>query len=293
MSYIRTAASGFFALALLGVSSVRAEVPPEDLEKIRTAAPPEAPSKPKKPRKVLVFSLANDYRHKSIPWGAQASRILGEKTGAFTAVLSDDPATFDQDKLSRFDAVIFNNNCGNPIKEPRRRKNLLEFVRGGRGLVGIHCAAHLDWPEYAEMLGGYSISHPWNAGSTVTIKLDDPDHPLVQCFRRSSFLHTDEIFEFKDFSRAKVRVLLSLDTARTDMNRPGISRTDGDFALSWIRSYGRGRVFFSALGHQKDVYRRPAILKHYLAGIQFALGDLEADTTPSAKLVGTSLMLGK
>ena len=131
------------------------------------------------------------------------------------------------------------------------------------------------------MLGGYSISHPWNAGSTVTVKLDEPNHPLVQCFAGSSFQHTDEIFEFESYSREKVRVLLSLDTTRTDMQLPGIKRTDGDFALSWVRNYGQGRVFYSALGHQPDVYWRPTILKHYLAGIQFALGDLEADATPS------------
>ena len=77
-------------------------------------------------------------------------------------------------------------------------------------------------------------------------------------------------------------MLLSLDTARTDMNKPDIKRTDGDFALSWIRNYGQGRVFYCALGHQQDVYWRPAILKHYLAGIQFAMGDLEADAAPRA-----------
>jgi type 1 glutamine amidotransferase len=173
-----------------------------------------------------------------------------------------------------------NNNCGNPIAAAQRRANLLEFVRSGRGLIGIHCAAHLDWPEYTDMLGGYSISHPWNAGSTVTIKLDEPNHPLLRCFGGASFLHTDEIFVFRDCSRRKSRVLLSLDTAKTDMNRPGITQKNGDYPLSWVRDYGRGRVFYSALGHQKEVYWQPSILKHYLAGIQFALGDLPASAKP-------------
>ena len=174
-------------------------------------------------------------------------------------------------------------NCGDPVPDPTRRKNLLEFVRGGRGLVGIHCAAHLDWPEYTDMLGGYSISHPWNAGSTVTIKLEEPDHPLMQCFGGSSFKHTDEIFVFGKFSRQKVRVLFSLDTEQTDMTKPGIKPKDGDYPLCWISRNGKGRVFYSALGHQKDVYWRPTILKHYLAGIQYALGDLQADATPTPK----------
>ncbi|MFH1923505.1 MAG: ThuA domain-containing protein [Planctomycetota bacterium] len=281
MNQLRAVVGGFLALAILAVSSGRAEIPPEDLARIRAAAPFDAPAKPKKPRKLLVFSLASEYRHQSIPWGAEAFRILGEKNGAYRAILSDDPAMFDRDKLATFDAVLFNNNCGNPVKDPARRKNFLEYVRSGRGLIGIHCAAHLDWPEYTEMLGAYSISHPWNTGSTVTVKLDDPGHPVVACFARSSFLHTDEIFEFRDYSRDKLRVLLSLDTDRTDMTVPGITRKDGDFGLSWVRSYGQGRVFYCEFGHQKDVYWRPVILKHYLAGIQFALGDLEADTTDS------------
>lgn len=261
-----------------------ADIPAQDLAKIRLAAPQDAPATPKKPRKLLIFSKADGYIHESIPWGAQALRILGEKTGAYMAVLSDDPIMFDKETLFQFDAVALNNNCGNPLPDPVRRNNLLEFVRSGRGLVGIHCAAHLDWPEYTDMLGGYSISHPWCVGSTVTVKLDEPEHPLVMCFAGSSFQHTDEIFEFDHFSRKKVRVLLSLDTARSDMKKPDIKRTDGDFALSWIRNYGQGRVFYCALGHQQDVYWRPAILRHYLAGIQFALGDLEADASPRVAL---------
>ena len=264
------------------VLAAAAEVPPEDLAAIRLAAPSAAPAKPTKPRRVLVFSNADGYVHDVIPWGAAALRILGEKTGAYAATLSDDPAMLDKDRLNEFDAVVMNNNCGNPIADLQRRANLLDFVRGGRGLVGIHCAAHLDWPEYTEMLGAYSISHPWNAGSTVTIRLEEPDHPLVRCFVAASFPHTDEIFVFKDFSRAKGRVLLRLDNAQTDMNKPGVTDKTGDYPLSWVRRYGQGRVFYSALGHQQDVYWRPTILAHYLAGIQFATGDLEADAAPLA-----------
>jgi len=271
---------GLVILNCVASAAALAEPPPEDMEKIRLAAPQDAPAKPNTRRQVLVFSKADGFVHDSIPWGAAALRIMGEKTGAYSATLSDDPALFDRERLFQFDAVVMNNNCGNPIAATERRTNLLEFVRSGRGLVGIHCAAHLDWPAYTEMLGGYSISHPWNAGSTVMIRLEEPDHPLLRSFTAASFAHSDEIFVFRDFSRQKVRVLLSLDTARTDMNKPGVTK-DQDVPLAWIRRYGEGRVFYSALGHQKDVYWRSPILKHYLSGIQFALGDLKADATPS------------
>ncbi len=282
-----------FMLAVLAPGGAAATpaspaVPQEDLRRIQKAAPAQAPAKPKKPRKLLVYSRATHYRHDSIPWGAQAIRILGEKTGAYVALLSDDPAMFDRDKLHQFDAVLFNNNCQNGIIASVRRQNLLAFVRGGRGLIGIHSASHTpDWPEFVDMLGGFSVNHPWNAGSKVVVKIEEPDHPVAKPFGGRSIVITDEIFQFRNTSRQKVRVLASLDTQRTDMNKPSIFRTDGDFALSWVRSYGKGRVFYCAFGHQKDIYQNPTILRHYLAGIQFALGDLEADTTPSAKLPRT------
>jgi type 1 glutamine amidotransferase len=275
----RVSILSLLAAAAVAGMSAGADIPPGDCEQIRLAVPSTAPARPKRPRKVLVFSRAEGYVHAAIPWGAAALRILGEKTGAYAATLSDDPAMFDRQRLFPFDAVVMNNNCGNPIADSQRRANLLEFVRSGRGLVGIHCAAHLDWPEYIEMLGGYSISHPWNEGSRVVVKLEEPGSPLLASFGRSSFEHSDEIYLFGRFSRKNVRVLLSLDADHTDMNKPGVAK-DQDVPLSWIRRYGEGRVFYSALGHQKDVYVRPPILKHYLAGIQFALGDLDADAAP-------------
>ena len=110
-------------------------VPQEDLEKIQEAAPIRAPATPKNPRKLLVFSRLTGYRHKSAAWGAQALRVLGEKTGAYSPVLSDDPAMFDRQRLFEFDAVAFNNNCGNPVQDTQRRNNLLEFVEIGRAHV--------------------------------------------------------------------------------------------------------------------------------------------------------------
>jgi type 1 glutamine amidotransferase len=258
-------------------------IPEEDIKKIEEAAPQEAPATPRQPRKLLVFSRLTGYRHASVPWGAQALRILGQKTGAYTPVLSDDPAMFDRQRLVQFDAVVFNNNCGNPVQDPQRRKNLLEYVADGGGLVGIHCAAHIDFPDFITMLGGWSVNHPWNAGSTVTLKIEYPDHPLTKMFGGTRYDYTDEIFQFDRYSRKRQRVLISIDTQRTDMNVPGVFREDGDFGLVWIRSHGKGRVFFSAFGHQKDVYWRPVILEHYLTGIQFALGDLPMDTTPNPR----------
>jgi type 1 glutamine amidotransferase len=110
-------------------------------------------------------------------------------------------------------------------------------------------------------------------------------------FDGKEFLYMDEFFRFPTapYSREKLHVLLSMDVQKTDMNqgRPcqwPCVRPDHDYAVSWIRSYGKGRVFFAILGHQPTIFTTPPLADYFFRGIQFILGDLNADTTPSAKL---------
>lgn len=270
-------------LISLAAPAGQGQVPQADLDKMAQAVPDKPAVKPGKNRQLLVYSGMGGYAHGSVPWGAQAFRIMGEKSGAYTAVLSNDPAVFDQESLLKFDAVLFNNNCNGGIDDPQRRENLIEFVRGGGGLVGAHCAIHpFNWPEFVAMLGGYSISHPWTAGTTVTLKIEESDHPLTRCFDKPSFVHVDEIYEYARYAPHRQRVLIRIDPAKTNMNVP-ILRKDNDWGISWIRREGKGRVFFCALGHDNEVYWNPTVMAHYLAGIQWALGDLPADATPKTK----------
>jgi uncharacterized protein len=264
--------------------AAQSAVPEEDLAQMTLAAPDKPPGAPLKPRKVLIFSRCPGFRHASIPWGQAALRILGEKTGAYQPVVSDDPAMFDTQAIAQFDAIIFNNMCGNPLDEPKRIENLINFVREGGGFVAIHCGGSLDWPQYVEMIGGMAINHPWNSNEIATLTIEEPSHPIVQPFRAARVTLNEEIYQFDDrFSRDRVRVLISLDTSSVDMKRPRIQRTDGDFALAWVKTYGRGRVFYTALGHNKHMYWDPRVLGHFLAGIQYALGDLEAPAEPRAE----------
>jgi len=257
-------------------------VPPEDIEKIKAAAPTQPLVTPAKPRKLLVYSDTLMYYHTAIPWGVEAIRIMAESTGAYSVLVSDDRSVFQNEYLRQFDAICFNNTCGSPFQEQELRQNIVDFVHDGGGFMGIHCSAHtfVDWPPYGEMHGGYSLSHPW-VDEMVTVKIEEPDHPCVSCFGESLEL-VDEIYELsaEPYSRDKVRVLASIDTEKTDMTKPDITRTDGDFALCWVRQYGKGRVFWSAFGHYENLYWEPKMLEHYLAGIQFALGDLAVETKP-------------
>lgn len=270
----------------LNPPAVGAPPTPEQLEQIKAAIPAKAAVKPQQPRKLLVFTLCKGFRHSSIECGAKALELIGERTGAYKAVVSDDVAMFSPEKLRHFDAVCFNNTTGELFDDPKLKQSLLDFVNSGKGIVGIHAATDCfyKWPEFGEMMGGYFDGHPWHANDTVTLKIEEPDHPLCSCLPGSNFVITDEIYQLKaPYSRDKLRVLLSIDTTKTDMTKKGIHRTDGDFAVSWLRDYGKGRVYYCSLGHREDVYWNPTVLKYYLAGIQYACGDLKADAMPSAK----------
>jgi type 1 glutamine amidotransferase len=255
---------------------------PEEAEKIAAAVPARATARPGRPRKLLVFSLGKGHVHTAIPYGATALELIGRKTGAFEAVHSTDPEARRSWSLGQLDALCSNNsNRMDFFQDGALRKSVLDFVKGGKGLVGIHAETtnfapqyKLDRPEGAELLGGISDRHPWHERGTI--KLDDANHPLSAAFGGRGFAITDAIYPFRrPYSRTRLRVLLSLDTAKT------VQRRDNDFAVSWVRSHGKGRVFYCSPGHDHDVFRRPDVLRHYCDSVQFALGDLSVDTTPS------------
>ena len=255
---------------------------------IRAAVPLHARAKPARARRVLVFYRTEGYVHASIPFGNEALRRLGEVTGAYSADTSEDLDALSPGYLAAYDAVIFNNTTHLSLPPPQRGA-LLAFVRGGKGLIGIHSASDsfYTWPEGQALLGGTFNSHPWTAEDTVAVKLDDPESPLTAAFGRRGFWVKDEIYQIAGpYSREHVHVLLSLDMSRPENARKPeqLVRDDQDFPIAWVKEEGKGRVFYSSLGHNAEIYRNPELLQHYLDGIQFALGDLRADATPSAGL---------
>ena len=160
----------------------------------------------------------------------------------------------------------------------------------GKGLVGSHAATDCfySWKEFGDMMGGWFTGHPWT--TEVPLKIDSPNHPLVRDVRPDkTFVIKDEIYQFgprgdqhQPYSRDRLHVLLSLDASQFDVSKG--NRADQDYAVSWVQNYGQGRVFYCSLGHFDEVYCDPTVLRHYLAGIQYALGDLPADATPSGSV---------
>ncbi len=264
--------------------------------------------KPAKARKVLIYSHCNGFVHgQGIEAAKAAFTAIGKKTGAFECVISDDLANFEKPAIDQFDAIYFNNTTGElftgkafdkcatvPPKEEqaaitaRLRSNLVEFVKGGKGIMGNHGAADCSygWREWGEMIGGYFIGHPW---ATIWVTNDDPTHPINAAFGGQDFQITDEIYTFGPsrvlkwdaYSRDVNRVLLSVNIQKSNIAKG--PRADNDYGLSWIKTYGKGRTFYCAFGHDERAFRNPAVLQHMVAGLQFVLGDLKADATPKPK----------
>ncbi|UCD49754.1 MAG: DUF1080 domain-containing protein [Phycisphaerales bacterium] len=300
---------GFFSVLMVCflATTSSAQLTNAQAKRMEAAVPHQARVSAKQPRKVLIWNtpFMEQCPHKgySVPQAEYAMCLLGEKTGAFEAVVSDDVAMYLPENLKQFDAIIMNNSNGQWIRpteadmpklagygsnidaiEKLLRQSLLDYVAQGGGIVAYHHAigGNNDWPEFKELIGAAYWGHPWN--EEVGIKLDEPAHPLLEAFRGRDFRLAEEIFQFRDpYSRDKVRVLLSLDTDKTNMTVPWIHRKDGDFALAWVKRHGEGRVFYSAIGHKTEIWWHRQILRFYLDGIQFAMGDLEVDTTPSTR----------
>ncbi|MBM4081944.1 MAG: ThuA domain-containing protein, partial [Planctomycetes bacterium] len=268
-------------LCALWASAQPAAVPTaEEVQKITAAAPAKPTATPLRPRRLLVFSRSDAVKHTAIPYGAKAVEIMGQKTGAYAAVNSDDLAIFAPERLKDFDAVFFNNGYGFKLDESARRA-LMEFVESGKGLAGIHAASanFVGWPEGTRLFHAKFKSHPWTPKDEWAVMNEDPTHPLNAAFDGKGFRVKDEIYVFSDFHRHRVRVLLSLDLA--DERTAKVPHTDTYVPISWLHTVGKGRVFFCSLGHVHDLFWTPAILQHYLDGIQFALGDLKADAEPT------------
>ena len=288
-------------LGLVTAVAANAQPKPADpkmVEKVEMALPGKAPAKPKATRNILVFSKTAGFRHSSIAIGTKAITMMGDKTGAYTVTATEDESFFEPEKLAKFDAVFMLNTTGDcfrpkgvPKEEADKREELLkksltDFVAGGKGLIGVHSATdtYKNWKDYNLMMGGAFVSHPWH--KKVPVKIVDPKSPITAVFDGKDFEIADEIYMFRDDTALAKdrRYLLVMDIEKMDdKDKAGGKRKDGTYPISWINTHGKGRCFYCSLGHREEIFWNPTIMQHYLAGIQYALGDLEADATPASK----------
>ncbi|MBN1817207.1 MAG: ThuA domain-containing protein [Sedimentisphaerales bacterium] len=258
----------------------------EEIAKMKEAMPAKPAVKPVQPRKMLVFSLCQGFKHGSITYWDEALKIMGEKTGAFTVEISRDLSVFNEESLKQYDVICFNNTT--QLKtSPEQRKAILNFLKNGKGIVGIHAATDNfnDWPEMQEIMGGKFTGHPWGGGGTWAVKIDEPNHPLTKAFAGQGFKINDEIYRTDPplYSRAKQRVLMSLDMSDPATAAKKEKPEDDDIGISWIKEVAKGRMFYCSLGHNNHLTWWTPLLQHYLDGIQFAMGDLKVPAQPTGK----------
>jgi type 1 glutamine amidotransferase len=285
----------------VGAAIVRAQdLAADQKEKIDAALPRAAPAKPKQRRRMLVTTLAmrdgKPWRGSSfatLPSGNYAIEQMGKRTGAYEAVFSNDVEMFRPEKIRQFDALCFNNTVGVLFEDGDLKKSLLDFIASGKGFVGVHDAIatfvqypkYDQWPSFGQMLGATENGgHPWN-GELMTMTVEDKRSPLTAMFDGKDFQIADQAFQFQEpVLRDHMHVLLRIDAEKTGIapNRRLLPprQQDRDFPMSWIRRYDKGRVFYLGLGHGPAVYAHAGLMAHLLAGIQYALGDLDADAAP-------------
>lgn len=267
----------------LGVYAAKSDKPSE-AELVAKAMPKvEAPTKK---HRILCFSKPYGFRHGSIPTGEVMLRVMAEKTGLFDVVFSNDLSNFEPENIKTFDAICFNNNTHiqKGLKDQTQRDSLINYVKNGGGIFAIHSATDGGWPEYVEMIGGNFRSHPWGAGGTWDIVNEDPKNPIVaKVHGGKGFKLKDELYVYKDFDRSKQRVLMALDMNSEVNGKKKGPRPDNDYALAWVKKFGKGRVFVSSFGHNKEVFYNPEILKMWVEGFRYVLGEIDVETVSQDK----------
>jgi len=269
------------------------------IDKIRDLAPDEPAVKPAKVPKIMVFTLSTAFQHWAVPHKTAIMEVLSEKTGAFLMDQSTDIMVFED--LEGYDAVILNNNCsagerrdlfwdelgkieGLTEKErekmaARLEKKLIGFVKRGGGLLVLHGAIVMqnNSQEFSKMVGGSFDYHP--VQQEVRAELVEPGHTLLAGFNGQPFVHMDEPYIFKNaYFDYNFRPLLSMDASALHSLKEEIK--DPIIYISWIKRYGKGRVFYVSPSHNAQSFEDPRLLKYYLDGLQYVTGDLKCDDSP-------------
>jgi type 1 glutamine amidotransferase len=250
----------------------------------------EASRAPVKKHVLAWGDVRNGYQHESISHAFAVIERLGRESGLFdtyfrtdSQLITKQPITFKTGtgiatgeqflahNLNYFDAIFFFG-----VREidltSQQRADLLAFVRDdGKGFVTAHsgATAFFSWPEFGEMLGGRFDEHPWEI-TDATVVVDDLNSPMMKNFPNAGVFH-DEHYQLKDFSRDKLHVLAHLDASKLDLKAPLVHRKDRDFPVAWTKRYGKGRVFYSTLGHEEVAWDTTPIQTMYFEALKWSM----------------------
>ncbi|WP_299530664.1 ThuA domain-containing protein [Ulvibacterium sp.] len=255
-------------------------------------------------KKILVFSKATGFYHWTIPHNVEMLKILAKKSKVFEIHVGYDIQKFEKESLKNYDAVIFNNcNPSGPDRDlfadllrqnsslsdaeiknkaPEYETNMMDYVKKGGGLMILHGAITVqnNSAEFSKMTGGSFDYHPKQ--QEMHLKEVDANHPLVQAFKGKGFTHIDEPYFFKNaYFDYNFRPLLYIEVDQLEGLKKVVSH-DVNY-VSWIKRYGKGRVFYTSPSHNAQSLENPELLQYLLDGLQYVVGDLKCDDSPMAK----------
>lgn len=239
------------------------------------------------PKKLLVVTTTTGFRHASIPNLEKVIAQLGKDSGSFTVDYVQQPKEgetmegvlkkLSPESLKNYDGLVFASTTGDlPIPD---RDGLVKWLKEGHAFIGIHSASDTfhGWPGFIEMLGGEFLTHGAQVG--VECINCDAKHPANANLGATWKIAMEEIYEFKSYDKDKVNDLLFL-------NKHPQNKAAGHFPVSWSKSFGDGKVFYTSLGHREDIIDADPNLpgrvnpietsesyqQHILGGIEWALG---------------------
>ncbi len=276
----------------------------EWLASIEKLAPSKTRIATNSKKRVLVFSKATGYDHWIIPHNVEMLKILGRKSKAFEIHIGYDIENFDKKNLKKYDAIILNNsNPSGPdrdlfsdllrqnttltdqeikIKAASYEQNLMKYVAKGGGLMIMHGAITVqnNAIHFSKMTGGSFDYHPKQ--QEIHVKEVDVNHPLVKAFKGKGLTHIDEPYFFKNaYFDYDFKPLLYMEVDKIKGLKKEVD--EKVIYVSWIKRYGKGRVFYSAPGHNAQSLQNPDLLHYFLDGMQYVVGELKCDDSPMKK----------
>ena len=224
-------------------------------------------------KKLLYLTQSAGFKHDSVPMSRDIVKQIGEKSGVFDTTLADDVSGFTADNLRNYDAVMFYTTGELPMSETQK-KAFSSYLSEGHGFIGVHSATDTFymWDQYLRIVGGYFDGHPWH--QNVTVDVAAPDNNIVKFLGRS-FQINDEIYQISDFQWRDSKVLLRLDPNSVDLTKQGVRKRFYNWPLAWTRRYGKGRVFYTGLGHEQAVWQDQRFQQLLLNGIKWTMGELK------------------
>ena len=238
------------------------------------------------PKKILVITQSRGFTHgvvrrpkKGLCLVEKTLADIGKKSGVFTTVNSQDAIkSITRENLKQFDGIFFY-TTGMLLPAGDPRDALMDFIKSGKAFVGTHSAADTfkQYKGYVSMINGSFAGHPWGGGSTNGFLNHEPNHPTVAMLGKE-FMWKDEIYQYNNFEPSSVRVLFSLNMAKSKPQMPY------HVPVCWVRSFGKGRVFFTNLGHNNSTWENEMYHKHLVEGFKWALKITDGPSEPNPEM---------